>query len=70
MIGSPLNKRLNMFYSLIGCVMFTTSGVFVIGAWEHDFRTRTRDLAMCKGSVAIINGVMFFLDTVFTFRDK
>ncbi|XP_055714015.1 protein snakeskin-like [Phlebotomus papatasi] len=70
MIGTPVNKRLSIFYSIIGSVMFITSGVFIIEAWEHSFRTRTRDLAITKGSVAIINGAVFLLDTIFTFRDK
>lgn len=70
LIGSPIDKRLNIFYSIIGCALFITSGVFIIESWEKSFRTKTRDLAMAKGSVAIINGAMFFLDTVFTYRDN
>lgn len=65
-----VHRRLNLFYSLLGCALFLTSGVFIIEAWEHAFRTRTRDLAITKGSIAIINGVIFLMDTIFTFRER
>lgn len=67
---APLNKRVDLFFSIIGSAMFIASGVLIIEAWEHSFRTKTRDLAITKGSVSIINGVIFLFDTIFTFRDK
>lgn len=67
---ATINKRIMLFYSLLGAVLFITSGVFIIQSWERAFRTRTRDLAMTKGVVSIINGVIFFMDTIFTFRQK
>lgn len=79
-----------LFYSLLGTILFITSGIFIIQSWDRAFRTRTRDLgiftifllaslllssvhlilAMTKGVVSIINGVIFLMDTIFTFRQK
>ncbi|XP_035920066.1 uncharacterized protein LOC118517720 [Anopheles stephensi] len=70
LMKAHLHRRLSIFYSLLGCACFLTSGVFIIEAWEHAFRTRTRDLAITKGSIAVINGVIFLMDTIFTFRDR
>ncbi|XP_049283569.1 uncharacterized protein LOC125763905 [Anopheles funestus] len=70
LMKAHLNRRLSIFYSLLGCGCFLTSGVFIIEAWEHAFRTRTRDLAITKGSIAVINGVIFLMDTIFTFRER
>ncbi|XP_001866470.2 uncharacterized protein LOC6049759 [Culex quinquefasciatus] len=70
LMKAHVHRRLNLFYSLLGCALFLTSGVFIIEAWEHAFRTRTRDLAITKGSIAIINGVIFLMDTIFTFRER
>ncbi|XP_065092535.1 uncharacterized protein LOC135713355 [Ochlerotatus camptorhynchus] len=70
LMKAHVHRRLNLFYSLLGCALFLTAGVFIIEAWEHAFRTRTRDLAITKGSVAIINGVIFLMDTIFTFRER
>ncbi|XP_058811336.1 uncharacterized protein LOC131676233 [Topomyia yanbarensis] len=70
LMKAHIHRRLNLFYSLLGCGLFLTSGVFIIKAWEHAYRTRTRDLAITKGSVALINGVIFLMDAIFTFRDR
>lgn len=67
---SPINKRIDILLSIMGCASFITSGVLLIEAWEYSFRTKTRDLAIIKASVAIINGAMFGFDAIFTFRDK
>lgn len=64
---AKVHKRIAIFYSLLGGAMFLTSGVFIIEAWERAYRTRTRDLAMTKGAVAIINGIIFIMDTIFAF---
>ncbi|CAO1413626.1 unnamed protein product [Diamesa hyperborea] len=70
MMKASINKRINLFYSLMGSGLFMVSGVFIIQAWEHAFRTRTRDLAITKGAVSLINGIIFLMDTIFTFREK
>ncbi|XP_001660924.2 uncharacterized protein LOC5573526 [Aedes aegypti] len=70
LMKAHIHRRLNLFYSLLGCALFLTAGIFIIEAWEHAFRTRTRDLAITKGSIAIINGVIFLMDTIFTFRER
>lgn len=65
---TKIHKRIDIFYSLIGCVMFITSGVFIIEEWQNAFRTRTRDAAMLKGSISIITGILFAFDCIFTFK--
>ncbi|XP_037048465.1 uncharacterized protein LOC119082911 [Bradysia coprophila] len=68
-MNTPINKRIDIFFSLIGAALFIAAGVMVIQHWENGFKTDTRKLALTKGSLAIINGVLFFLDTILTFRD-
>jgi uncharacterized membrane protein HdeD (DUF308 family) len=67
---AKMNKRILLFYSLLGSALFLTSGIYILESWERSWRNRTRDLAMIKGVVSIINGVIFFMDAVFTFRQK
>lgn len=67
-LRADINKRFDIFFSLIGGALFITSGVMIIEAWEHSFRTRTRDLAILKGTISIINGVLCVLDAIFTFK--
>ncbi|XP_055390119.1 uncharacterized protein LOC129619065 isoform X2 [Condylostylus longicornis] len=70
LMKAPIHKRIDVFFSVVGCSLFICSGVLLIEAWENAFRTRTRDLAMIKASLSIINGVLFGFDAMFTFRDK
>lgn len=69
LLSNPINKKIDLFFSLLGCAMFIASGVLILQAWESGFKTERRRLAISKGSLAIINGVLFFFDAVFTFRD-
>ncbi|XP_058835279.1 uncharacterized protein LOC131692310 [Topomyia yanbarensis] len=69
LLSNPINKKIDLFFSLLGCAMFIASGVLILQAWESGFKTDRRRMAISKGSLAIINGVLFFFDAVFTFRD-
>uniref|UniRef100_T1GT09 MARVEL domain-containing protein n=1 Tax=Megaselia scalaris TaxID=36166 RepID=T1GT09_MEGSC len=70
LMRAPIHKRIDIFLSFIGCSLFIASGVLLIQAWESSFRTKTRDLAIIKAALAIVNGVLFGFDALFTFKDK
>jgi len=70
LLNTPINKRIDIFFSLIGAALFIATGVMVIQHWDNAvFKTETRKLALTKGGLSIVNGVLFFLDTILTFRD-
>lgn len=70
LLSNPINKKLDMFFSLIGCAMFIASGVLILKEWEDSiWKNDTRKIAISKGSLAIVNGVLFLFDAVFTLRD-
>lgn len=68
LLGEPISKKIDLFFSLLGCAMFIASGVLILQEWESGFKTDRRRLAISKGALAVINGVLFFFDSVFTFR--
>lgn len=69
-VSTPTNKRIDILYSLLGCALFITAGVLIIEEWNNAiFKTDERKLALTKGGLAIVNGVIFFIDAIFTFRD-
>lgn len=69
-MGTPLNKRLDLFLSIVGCVLFILAGVLIIEDWnDRLIKTDTRKVALAKGGLAIVNGVIFLADVIFTFRD-
>jgi hypothetical protein len=77
MMNTPINKRLDLFFSLIGCAMFITCGVLILQYWNDSvggkiigFASSDRkSLGITKGSLSIVNGILFLVDVVFTFRD-
>lgn len=68
LLGEPISKKIDLFFSLLGCAMFIASGVLILQEWESGFKNDRRRLAISKGALAVINGVLFFFDSVFTFR--
>lgn len=57
--------------------MFITSGVLIIQFWNDSVggkvigwaSSEKKNLGITKGSLAIVNGILFLVDVVFTFRD-
>ncbi|KAI5651786.1 hypothetical protein NE865_00123 [Phthorimaea operculella] len=63
----PSHKRIDIFYSLIGCALFVASGAVLI----KDFQGKSDEWSkkqLAKASLAIINGAVLLLDAVFTQR--
>uniref|UniRef100_A0A182LZ15 MARVEL domain-containing protein n=1 Tax=Anopheles culicifacies TaxID=139723 RepID=A0A182LZ15_9DIPT len=69
MMSELISKKLDVFFSLIGCAMFIASGVLILKEWENAWSTDTKKLAISKGSLAVTNGVLFFFDAIFTLRN-
>ncbi|KAH8265876.1 hypothetical protein KR038_009219 [Drosophila bunnanda] len=70
-INSLVEKRLNALISLIGCVAFVASGALVIDEW-HDavLQSDRKRNAIAAGSLMIINGAVFLLDTLSICRTR
>jgi len=76
-MNTPINKRIDLFFSVIGCALFITSGVLILQYWNDTVGGKftgwvskdDKTLGVTKGSLAIINGILFLVDFVFTFRD-
>lgn len=66
LIGSVVEKRLNALISLLGCILFVASGAMVIDKWHdvHDLYGDDKRNAIAAGSLMIINGAVFLLDTL------
>ncbi|KAH8408989.1 hypothetical protein KR009_004908 [Drosophila setifemur] len=70
-INSLVEKRLNALISLIGCVLFVASGALVIDEWHDAILQKDRKRnAIAAGSLMIINGAVFLLDTLCICRSR
>ncbi|KAL1497655.1 hypothetical protein ABEB36_008577 [Hypothenemus hampei] len=68
LISAPINKKIDIFYSLVGCAIFVAAGALNIKHYENLWKGETRDYGLSKGSLAVINGVFFLLDALITWR--
>jgi hypothetical protein len=53
-------------------ILFATSGVLTIQYYNNQWITLDNDrknIGIAKGTISIINAIIFLLDLVFTFRD-
>ncbi|OXU25786.1 hypothetical protein TSAR_010909, partial [Trichomalopsis sarcophagae] len=68
-MGTPVNRRVDLFFSLVGCALFIASGAVVIDNHQHE-SGEYFNKQMAKASISIIEGVLFFVDAVFTFKGE
>ncbi|XP_012266252.2 protein snakeskin-like [Athalia rosae] len=73
LMGTPVNRRVDLFFSVVGCVLFVIAGGIAI----HYFKTlpsystnELRNIGLSKGSMAIIEAAFFLADAIFTFRGE
>lgn len=67
---TPINRRIDLFFSLIGCVLFIAVGAMVISNHQYLASSSSRDKYMSKGSISIIEGFVFLLDAILTFKGE
>ncbi|XP_014207973.1 uncharacterized protein LOC106639054 [Copidosoma floridanum] len=60
--GTPVNRRIDLYFTLVGCVLFIVTGIMIFN--------NQRVKHMVRGILAVIEGVLFLVDAVFTFRGE
>lgn len=72
-MGTPINKRIDIFFSLIGCALYIACGILVFQDWKDGFHDKldadAAKYAKSKAGLSIVQGVLFLIDVVFTFRE-
>ncbi|XP_078046002.1 protein snakeskin [Augochlora pura] len=70
-MGTPVNRRVDLFFAVVGCVLF-----IIVGALNIDYFLQVRygksyrDTGLAKGSISIINAALFLVDAFLTFRGE
>ncbi|XP_050308838.1 uncharacterized protein LOC126745152 [Anthonomus grandis grandis] len=69
-ISAPISKKIDIFYTLVGCAMFVAAGALNIKHFERSSwgSSEVRDYGLAKGSLAVINGIFFLFDSLVTWR--
>ncbi|XP_076671575.1 uncharacterized protein LOC143370396 isoform X2 [Andrena cerasifolii] len=70
-MGTPVNRRVDLFFSLIGCVLFIVVGALNIDYFSNlVFKSSFRSTGIAKGVISIAEGVLMFGDAFLTFRGE
>ncbi|XP_025990832.1 uncharacterized protein LOC105195395 [Solenopsis invicta] len=70
-MGTPVNRRVDLFFSLIGCALFIAAGSLNIDFFQKmGWKSTFRDTGLAKGSLSIIEGIVFLVDAFLTFRGE
>lgn len=71
LLGSPVDRRVDLFFSLVGFVLFIVAGALNIDFFVHySFRGSFRNTGMAKGVISLIEGVLFLIDAFLTYRGE
>ncbi|VEN45807.1 unnamed protein product [Callosobruchus maculatus] len=68
LMSTPINRRIDIFFSLVGCAIFVAAGALNIQIYDDYGKSEWRDYGLSKASLAIINGALFLLDSLLTWR--
>ncbi|XP_023025629.1 protein snakeskin [Leptinotarsa decemlineata] len=68
MMSTPFNRRIDIFFSLVGCALFVAAGAMNIKVYDGASNSEWRNLGLAKASLAIINGALFLLDSLLSWR--
>ncbi|XP_018563589.1 protein snakeskin-like [Anoplophora glabripennis] len=67
-MSTPINKRIDIFFSLVGCAIFVAAGALNIHIFQDYGKSEWKDYGLAKASLSIINGALFLLDSLLTWR--
>lgn len=68
LVTSPITRRIDIYFCLAGCALFVAAGALNIQHYDNYWKGETRDYGLAKASLAIINGAIFLVDSLLTWR--
>ncbi|CAH0564502.1 unnamed protein product [Brassicogethes aeneus] len=68
LMSTPINRRIDIFFCLVGCAIFIAAGAMNIDHYRHYGNSEWRNYGLAKSSLAIVNGALFLLDSLLTWR--
>ncbi|XP_037940581.1 uncharacterized protein LOC119673389 [Teleopsis dalmanni] len=66
---TPVDKRIDLLFSIGACIMFVSSGAVIVDQWSTAYTSRKdKNTIIAAGAMAIITGAIFIADTLVIFR--
>lgn len=62
LLGSGIPDKMELIFQFVGCVLFLATGGVTIDTFQNAAAGAHKDAALAMGSMAIITGIVLFLD--------
>ncbi|XP_043522928.1 uncharacterized protein LOC122535448 [Frieseomelitta varia] len=70
-MGTGVERRIDMFYSVVGCILFIIAGALILDHFANSvYRGSLRDTGLAKGCISIVGGILFLVDAILVFRGE
>ncbi|KAL1130717.1 hypothetical protein AAG570_011958 [Ranatra chinensis] len=67
--NNPVNKTVDVFYCVVGAVLYITAGALSIQHFQGwKYNSSTSNLGLTKASLSIVQGALFLVDAFFVYR--
>ncbi|XP_045475865.1 uncharacterized protein LOC123681671 [Harmonia axyridis] len=66
-VDSAVGSKIDLYYSIVGVVLFVAAGYYNIDTFKDD-GADSKNYGLIKGSLAIINAVVFLIDALLGWR--
>ncbi|CAK9828165.1 hypothetical protein ANTRET_LOCUS5739 [Anthophora retusa] len=69
LLGSALERRLDLFFSVAGFILFILAGALILDDFVNiGYKSSFRDTGIAKGCISLAEGILFLIDAVLTYR--
>ncbi|XP_028133482.1 uncharacterized protein LOC114328733 [Diabrotica virgifera virgifera] len=66
----PLDKKIDIYYSIVGCSLFLATGIFNILRYTDQSGSKNKTMGIIKALFSLVNGVVFALDAFLTYKGE
>ncbi|KAH0948919.1 hypothetical protein HN011_008068 [Eciton burchellii] len=66
---TPVDRSMGLFFTIIGFVLFIITGALNVDYFDRLNKSQLRDIGLSKGSLSIIQGIIFLIDAIITYRE-
>ncbi|EDW06933.2 uncharacterized protein Dmoj_GI15456 [Drosophila mojavensis] len=69
LLGAKLDKRIDILFTVSGCVLFVSTGAIIFDRWMHRVElTRNKNTILASGVLSFATAAFFIVDTFVIFH--
>ncbi|XP_050294954.1 uncharacterized protein LOC126735096 [Anthonomus grandis grandis] len=69
LMESPINRKVEVFFCLVGCSLFAAAGTLNLIFFEKYSKSEWKNYGLTKGILAVVDAALFLINSVLTWRE-